>query len=56
MADLVERYGDFPLGGTNASVAVLAERLSTDCIITLDRRHFRALRMADGRPFRLLPE
>jgi predicted nucleic acid-binding protein len=56
IADLVQRYGDFPLGGTDASVAVLAERLETDLILTLDRRHFGALRTSNGRPFRLLPE
>jgi hypothetical protein len=56
IAELVQRYGDFPLGGTDASVAVLAERLGTDVIVTLDRRHFAAIRMSNGRPFRLLPE
>jgi hypothetical protein len=56
IANLVERYGDFPLGGTDASVAVLAGRLGTDLIVTLDHRHFGTLRLADGRPFRLLPE
>ncbi len=56
IAGLVERYGDYPLGGTDASVAVLAERLGTDLIVTLDRRHFGALRSAQGRPFRLLPD
>jgi predicted nucleic acid-binding protein len=56
IANLVERYSDIPLGGTDASVAVLAERLGTDVIVTLDRRHFGALRMSDGRPFQLLPD
>ena len=56
IAGLVERYADFPLGGTDASVAVLAERLGTDLIVTLDRRHFGAVRMIDGGGFRLLPE
>ncbi|MCZ7663108.1 MAG: PIN domain-containing protein [Thermoleophilia bacterium] len=56
IAGLVQRYADFPIGGTDASVAVLAERLGTDRIVTLDRRHFGAIRMSDGRPFRLLPE
>jgi predicted nucleic acid-binding protein len=56
IATLVDRYGDFPLGGTDASVAVLAERLGTDVIITLDRRHFAAIRRSDGSSFRLLPE
>lgn len=55
IAALVERYADFPLGGTDASVAVLADRLGTDLIVTLDRRHFGALRSARGRPFQLLP-
>jgi uncharacterized protein len=56
IADLVERYADCPLGAADASVAVLADRLGTDLIVTLDRRHFAALRAADGRPFTLLPE
>jgi predicted nucleic acid-binding protein len=55
IAALVQQYGDFPLGGTDASVAVLADRLGTDLVLTLDRRHFGALRSANGRPFRLLP-
>jgi hypothetical protein len=33
IGSLVERYGDFPLGGNDASVAVLAERLGTDLIV-----------------------
>jgi uncharacterized protein len=56
IADLVERYGDFPLGTVDASIVVLADRLDTDLIITLDRRHFGAIRSPRGRSFRLLPE
>jgi uncharacterized protein len=56
IADLVERYGDFPIGTADASVAVLADRLETDLLITLDRRHFGAMRSPRGRTFRLLPE
>jgi predicted nucleic acid-binding protein len=56
IAQLVDRYADFPLGGTDASVAVLADRLGTDLIVTLDRRHFGTLRTSAGDPFRLLPE
>lgn len=56
IADLVERYADFPLGATDASIVVLAERLGTDVVMTFDFRHFRALRTSDGRPFTLLPE
>lgn len=55
IAEFVERYANFPLGGTDASVVALAERLETDLILTLDRRHFGALRMTNGRAFRLLP-
>jgi predicted nucleic acid-binding protein len=56
VASLVERYADFPLGAVDASIIVLAERLETDLVITLDYRHFRAVRMRDGRPFHLLPD
>jgi len=56
MAELVRQYGDFPLGGTDASVVVLAERLNTDLIITLDRRHFGAVRPRHCPSFHLLPE
>jgi hypothetical protein len=56
IAELVQRYADFPLGACDASVAVLADRLGTDIIITLDRRHFAALRSRAGAPYRLLPE
>lgn len=55
MRRLVERYADFPLGGTDASVAVLADRLGTDLIVTLDQRHFGVIRTEDGRPYRLIP-
>ena len=56
MAELVRRYADFPLGGTDASVVALAERLNTDTVITLDRRHFGAIRPRHCESFRLLPE
>lgn len=56
MADLVVQYASFPLGGTDASVLALAERLGTDVVITLDRRHFGALRPRHCAALRLLPE
>jgi predicted nucleic acid-binding protein len=56
IADLVSRYADFPVGGTDASVVALADRYGTETIVTLDRRHFSAIRSASGRPFRLLPD
>jgi len=56
IADLVSRYSDFPLGGTDASVVAAAERLDTDLILTLDRRHFAAIRPLHCTAFRLLPD
>jgi predicted nucleic acid-binding protein len=56
IAELVEEYGEFPLGGTDASVIALAERLGTDIVITLDRRHFGAVRPGHCDALRLLPE
>jgi predicted nucleic acid-binding protein len=55
MAELVEQYGDFPLGGIDASVIALAERLDVDTIATLDERHFRAVRPKHRRAFRIVP-
>lgn len=55
IAELVRTYRDFPLGGADASVVVLAERLNTDLILTLDRRHFAAIRPRHVEAFRLLP-
>lgn len=55
IAELVELYSDFPLAGVDASVVTLAERLGTDRIITLDRRHFSAIRPRHCSHFQLLP-
>jgi uncharacterized protein len=55
IAQLVERYADFPLGGTDASVVALAERLEAAVIVTLDRRHFGAVRPSHRETFELLP-
>jgi predicted nucleic acid-binding protein len=56
IAELVEQYADFPLGGTDASIVALAERLGTDLVITLDRRHFGAVRPRHVQALRLLPD
>ena len=56
IADLVEQYANFPLGGTDASVVALAERLESEVLITLDRRHFGAVRPRHCERFRLIPE
>lgn len=55
IAELVEQYADFPLGGTDASVIAIAERVGAETIITLDRRHFGAVRPRHVNAFSLLP-
>lgn len=55
IAELVERYADFPLGGTDASLVALAERTGASTLITLDRRHFAAVRPRHVEAFELLP-
>ena len=55
MAELVEKYSDFPLGGTDASVVALAERLDASLVLTLDRRHFAAVVPRHREAFELLP-
>lgn len=55
IAELVEEYADFPLDGTDASVIALAERLGAATIITLDRRHFGAVRPRHVNAFSVLP-
>ena len=52
---IVTRYGDLDLGLADASLVVLAERHQTMDVLTLDERHFRAVRGPRGRAFRLLP-
>ena len=56
IAELVREYADFPLGGTDASVIALAERLRTPTVITLDRRHFAAVRPRHCASLQLLPD
>ena len=55
MGGLVRQYADLPLGTVDASVAVLAMRLDTNRIITLDHRHFSVLRNPQGKRFELSP-
>jgi predicted nucleic acid-binding protein len=53
--ELIERYRDLGVGLADASIVVLAGRYGTDRVLTLDERHFRAVRAPKGRPFTLLP-
>lgn len=52
---IVERYANLGIGVADASIVVLAERYECDRILTLDERHFRALRTTAGSAFALLP-
>ena len=55
VAELVERYADLGLGGTDASLVAVAERLAITSIATLDRRDFTVVRPAHATHFDLLP-
>jgi hypothetical protein len=52
---LIGRYAELEIGLADASLVVLANRYGARDLLTLDERHFRALRGPGGRPFRLLP-
>lgn len=54
-ADLVEQYGDFPLGTVDAVIVAMAERLNVRTILTLDDRHFRAVKPRHCERFQLAP-
>lgn len=54
-ADLVQQYGDLPLGTCDAMVAAVAERLGIIEVATLDHRHFTVIRPRHVDSFTLLP-
>lgn len=53
--DLVRTYASLPLGGTDASLVAVAERLGGTRMATLDRRHFTVVRPAHAEAFALVP-
>lgn len=53
--ELVSAYADLRLGGTDASLVSLAERLGVASIATLNRRHFNVVRPRHVTAFELLP-
>ncbi|ATL88779.1 type II toxin-antitoxin system VapC family toxin [Streptomyces malaysiensis] len=55
MGALVRQYASLPLGGTDASVVAVAERVKTKRVATLDRRHFTVVRTKRGEAFTLYP-
>ncbi len=55
VVELIERYADMRLGGTDASVIAVAERLGFEAVATLDHRHFTVVRPTHVEALMLLP-
>jgi len=55
MAELVRQYSDLALGGTDAAVVSVAERLGVAEVATVDRRHFSVVRPRHVSSLVLLP-
>jgi predicted nucleic acid-binding protein len=52
---VIAEYADQAIGVADASIVVLADRLATRSIATLDRRHFEVLRPLSGGRFTIVP-
>ena len=55
ISELVEQYSDLPLGGTDASLLAVSEKLGLTTLATLDRRHFNVVRPVHVRALELVP-
>lgn len=55
MSHLMRQYADFAFGVAHASVVAIAERFGVGQIVTIDRRHFRAVRPEHRAAFELVP-
>lgn len=53
--EVVEQYADLDVGLADASIVVLAERHAITEVLTLDQRHFRAMRVERRKRFKVLP-
>jgi hypothetical protein len=53
--EVIERYTDLQVGLADASIVVLAERHAATEVLTLDERHFRAMRVDRRKRFKILP-
>jgi predicted nucleic acid-binding protein len=53
--EIIAKYADLAIGLADASIVVLAERYATSEVLTLDQRHFRALRVGQRKRFKVLP-
>ena len=52
---VIKKYASLRVGLADAATVVLAERFKTRDILTLDERHFRAMKTASRKSFRILP-
>ncbi len=52
---VIAQFPDHDVGLADASLVVLSRRVGCLDLLTLDERHFRVLRGAGDRPFRVLP-
>jgi predicted nucleic acid-binding protein len=52
---VIAKYAGLEVGLADASIVVIAARYGVRDLLTLDERHFRAMRGPGGRPFRILP-
>jgi len=53
--ELMKKYHDLPMDFADATLVCLAEELSIDHMVTLDKKHFSIFRLAGKRPFAILP-
>lgn len=53
--EVLTRYADLEIGLADASIVVLAERHKVTEVLTLDQRHFRAMRVERRKRFKILP-
>ena len=53
--EVMEKYQDLSIGVTDASLIALAARFETSKIMTLDRRHFSAMKLLSGKPVQVIP-
>ena len=56
MAELVRQYADRRLGGTDASIVAVCERLGVETVATLNRRDFDNVRPAHRQALTVVPE
>ncbi len=52
---MIGKYRSLRIGLADASIAVLAGKFNVFDVLTLDERHFRAIRPAPRKHFRILP-